>query len=301
MGLDQCLRVGRHDLVVGRIAGCVPSMFPSDLTCSRSRGTLAAVSSSRTRGDEGACGLVSRPGVVLVSSGVLPGCLGCCTLLQYRLTRGATGRAGAGVPLRAGTVLPVDAEVFVERGPKEPVGSLLSANERYTGRYYLAAYVRKYSGYRIGVVPIPDQTLRDAISHHLVVEDLKRRGYGLRGMKSDHETLDQDIATWLEGPCKWPIHDFIMMVAVNGQEIEIDEAIVSLIGALWSHGVRTDSSCQGGNATLYGVQPGYVVYNVEDHQTVIKVIEETGLTGVEFVPGPSANPNLRAVEFDPVP
>jgi len=213
-------------------------------------------------------------------------------------------RRGPGVPrgadLGVGTVLRVEEEIVVERGPKDSVGSLLSPDERYTGRYYLVAYKRKNAGYRIGAIPVRDQTLQDKINHHLAVEDLKRREYGLRGMKSDHETLDQDIATWLDGPRKRPIHDFVVMVTADGQEIKIDEAIASLIEILWSHGVRTDSSCQGGNATLYGVQPGYVVYNAEDHEAVVGVIEKVELTGVEYLPGPSAKPYLRTVEFDPV-
>jgi hypothetical protein len=119
-------------------------------------------------------------------------------------------------------------------------------------------------------------------------------------MKSDHQTLDQDIATWLEGPRKRPIHDFVVMVTAEGSEIKIDRAIVFLIDALWSHGVKTDSSCQGGYATLYGEQPGYVNYNAEDHDTVVGVIEKAGLTGVEYLPGPSEKLYLRTVEFDPV-
>lgn len=190
--------------------------------------------------------------------------------------------------------------MFIERGAKDSVGGLLSPDERYTGRYYLAVYTRKNGGYRIGVIPVPDRTLQDKINHHLAVEDLKRRGFCLRGMKSDHETLDQDLATWIEGPRKRPIHDVVVMVTGDGREIEIDEAIVSLIDALWSYGVRTDSSCQGGNATLYGVQLGYIVYNAEDHDAVVGVIEKAGLTGVEYGPGPSAKPHLRTVEFDPV-
>lgn len=190
--------------------------------------------------------------------------------------------------------------MFVEHGPKDSVGDLLSPDERYTGRYYLAAYTRKNGSYRIGVIPVPDRTLRDKINHHLAVEDLKRRGFCLRGMKSDRETLDQGLATWIEGPRKTPIHGVVVIVAEDGREIEIDEAIVSLIDALWSHGVRTDSSCQGGNATLYGVQPGYVTYNAEDHDAAVRVIEKAGLTGVEYGPGPSAKPHLRTVEFDPV-
>jgi hypothetical protein len=177
---------------------------------------------------------------------------------------------------------------------------LVSPDERYTGRYYLAAYKRQNGGYRIGVIPVLDQTYQDKIKHHLAVEDLKLRGYGLRGMKSDHDTLHRDIVSWLEGPRNWPIHDFVVMVTADGQEIGIDEAIVFLIEELGSHGVRTDSSCQGGYATLYGAQPGYVNYNAEDHDAVVGVIERAGLTGVEYLPGPSEKRYVKTVEFDPV-
>jgi hypothetical protein len=203
--------------------------------------------------------------------------------------------------MRTTTVLPVDAELFVERGPNDLVSGLLSPDERYTGQYYLAAYKRDNGGYQIGVIPVLDQTYPDKIKQHLAVEDLKLRGYGLRGVKSDRETLDQNIFSWLEGPRKRPIHDFVVMVTADGREIGIDEAIVLLIEELWSHGVRTDSSCQGGYATLYGAQPGYVNYNAEDHEAVVGVIEEAGLTGVEYLQGPSEKRYLETVEFDPVP
>ena len=104
-----------------------------------------------------------------------------------------------------------------------------------------------------------------------------------------------------KGPRNWPIHDFVVMVTADGQEIGIDEAIVFLIKELGSHGVRTDSSCQGGYATLYGAQPGYVNYNAEDHDAVVGVIERAGLTGVEYLPGPSEKRYLKTVEFDPSP
>jgi len=88
--------------------------------------------------------------------------------------------------------------MFVERGPNDLVNGLVSPDERYTGGITSRPTSVKNGGYRIGVIPVLDQTYQDKIKHHLAVEDLKLRGYGLRGMKSDHDTLDRDIVSWLE-------------------------------------------------------------------------------------------------------
>lgn len=188
-------------------------------------------------------------------------------------------------------------DAFREIRADEPLAVLIADKRWRADAYYAVALKAREGGYLVGVFPAGHSTYREKIDHYVAMKSLAAKGFRVRGLRADTETLSKTFAEWLATE---HVHPTVTMFTAEGDEVEIDAALVPLLAALGARGVRTMHSCQGGTPTPTGTRPGYVTYEADGHELVVEVIAEAGLTNVEYLPGPRDHPYLRSVEFDPI-
>ncbi len=93
-------------------------------------------------------------------------------------------------------------------------------------------------------------------------------------------------------------HLHVRLVPPNG--VQVDRGLVGLVTRMWELGVKTNYSCQGrfvGVDNVAGFQEGYVIYDPDGHQQVIRAVEEFGLEHPRYrTEGPAWK-----VSFAPIP